>query len=175
VAIRRRLAAWRRRNGLKILNCIEITVMPKIRVTLTTAEECETASLGTDEFTKGWWYHGTGTGTARAILDGRKAVYSPLWLTKNPDGASQRHGQTVIRCTVLLQTSQPPGPTDDRYVRKEANEGLDQPFCWIGVYEGSVFFDRDFMDIRNDAGAGEMAVPTVGEELQRIQEKRSNE
>jgi hypothetical protein len=141
--------------------------MPKIQVEILTAAECESRSSGTDAFTEGWWYHGTTYNTAKAILSQKKQIRGEFWLTKNPEGASQCNGKTALRCTVYLHKSHPPKPTDDKYNRKDADEGLDQPHKWIGIIEGKVFIDKD------SVGAGSPSsvsadIPTVGEELARL-------
>lgn len=142
--------------------------MPKIVTEFLTPQESEARSQGTDAFTAGWWYHGTTYRTAQAILNGQKEVHSIFWLTRNPSGASQHHGTTVLRCTVNLRKSQPPQPTDDKYNRKSGNEGLDQPYEWLGVIEGRVFISSESLQqsVSDQIHSAEM--PSVWSELERI-------
>lgn len=109
--------------------------MAKIKAERLSATDCEAPSEGTDQFTEGWWFRGTDEKTAKAFLAGRK-IESPFWLTKNPNGASQRHGACAIRCTVLLNQEK-----HDRYRTKGADEGLDRGFAWLGLEEGRIFID----------------------------------
>ena len=149
--------------------------MAKIKVEILPAHECLQRSRGTDKGTAGWWIHGTTEPTARAILNGKKKVHSPFWLTRNPDGASQHHGKTILWCTVKLCTTQPPKPSDDKYKRKGKNEGLDQPYEWIGVVEGKVFIASSPPDSEKTfQPKDEKKIPTVVEELQKIIGKSSN-
>ena len=147
--------------------------MAKIKVGILSAAECERRSVGTDPFTEGWWYHGTSYGTAKAILDRKQNLDRQFWLTKNPQGASQCKGTTVLRCRVQLRKSKPPKPGDDRYNTKDGDEGLDLGYKWIGVIEGHVFIDRDCLSGAED-GSQTDTIPTVGEELERIMDNADN-
>ena len=141
--------------------------MAKIKIEVASACDCLERSRGTDPFTEGWWYHGTTYRTAQAMLNGRKRITGEFWLTKNPQGASQCNGTKVLRCTVHLNKSDPPRAGDDRYNRKDEDEGLDQPYKWIGVIEGCVFLDKDC--IQDDiAGDPQEAVPSAADELARL-------
>ena len=142
--------------------------MAKITASILSPLECEQQSQGTDSFTAGWWFHGTTYKTAKAILSGQKKIHSPFWLTRNPSGASQHHGCTVLPCTVNLHKSQPPKTTDDKYNRKDGDEGLDQPYEWLGVVEGRVFIANDSIRESIADHSGSANVPTVGEELEKI-------
>ena len=149
--------------------------MARIAVEILPPDQCEQRSLGTDPFAAGWWYHGTTYRTAKAILCGKEKIRSPFWLTRNPAGASQHHGTTVIRCTTNLHSSRPPQPRDDRYYRKGGNEGLDQPYEWIGVFEGRVYIANNSLGCQSSPETEESKrPPTVGEELKRITRSANN-
>jgi hypothetical protein len=120
--------------------------------------------LRTDPGTEGWWYHGTDERTGNALRACKKAVKSPFYLSKNPRGASQRHGKCAVRCTVLLNKAQ-----QDKYFMKGEGEGLDRGYAWLEVIEGTIFIDRDYIDCQHagpaatdkqsDAGQSDAAPP----------------
>lgn len=141
--------------------------MARINAEILSALECLERSSGTDPFTEGWWYHGTTYRAAQAILGGKKRIVGEFWLTKNPQGASQCSGKTVLRCTVHLSKSDPPRAGEDRYNRKDGDEGLDKPYRWIGVIEGRVFIDRDSLSHCATTHA-EVQIPTVADGLARL-------
>jgi hypothetical protein len=118
--------------------------MPKIITQLLNSEECLRRSVGTDPFTKGWWYHGTNEKTAKGMQTGSVKITDGFWLTKNPAGASQCNGEWIVRCTVRLNR-RPESPNGlDRYMTKAGNQELDQPYKWIEVLEGTIFIDKDW-------------------------------
>ena len=143
--------------------------MSRIRAEVLSAEECLARSTGTQAGTEGWWFHGTTARTAVAILSGQRKLHSPFWLTRNPAGASQHHGHIVLWCTVNLRRSLPAKATDDKYHRKGGDEGLDQPYPWIGIVEGRVFIaSAPPEDASTPESCTQPGIPTVGEEFEKI-------
>jgi len=114
--------------------------MPRAVSTLGTPEECEAFSQGTDEVTKGWWYHGCLQKDADGILAGKQVWRGAdgCCFTRDPHGADQQHGEAVVRA--MLHLTKPP---DIYYID---DSGITGGFDQIKVYDASsIKFDQTYV------------------------------